>query len=147
MTATTITTGAPQNVTSAGTAQTGTSGKLWRTGALAGVAASVATSATAAIAHTLDVPLTVGGKSIPLVGFAQVTLVASIIGMVLAVVLARHASRPRRTFVMTTTALTVASFVPDVLADAHTPTKLTLVLTHVVAAAIVIPALAFRLSD
>ena len=46
-----------------------------------------------------------------------------------------------------TLALTAVSFVPDVLADAHTATKLTLILTHIVAAAIVIPALASRLSD
>ena len=55
--------------------------------------------------------------------------------------------RPRRTFVSTTLVLTALSFVPDVLADAQASTKLTLMLTHVVAAAIVIPALASRLAD
>jgi len=43
--------------------------------------------------------------------------------------------------------LTALSFVPDVTADATTATKLTLMLTHVVAAAIVIPSLAASLSD
>src|SRR2546425_596213 len=47
----------------------------------------------------------------------------------------------------TLVALTTLSFVPDVLADAHVSTRLTLALTHVVAAAIVIPALASRLGD
>ena len=43
--------------------------------------------------------------------------------------------------------LTALSIVPDVLADAQVSTRLTLALTHVVAAVIVIPALASRLSD
>ena len=48
-------------------------------------------------------------------------------------------------FVVTTIVLTAMSIVPDVLADAQTATRLVLALTHVVAAAIVIPALASRL--
>jgi len=52
-----------------------------------------------------------------------------------------------RTSVVTTIALTLLSFVPDLLADAHVSTRLTLALTHVVAAAIVIPALASRLAE
>ena len=50
-------------------------------------------------------------------------------------------------FLITTMALTMLSFVPDVTADAHTATKVALALSHVVAAAIVIPALASRLTD
>jgi hypothetical protein len=144
MTASTILT-APS--TRPATAESGTAGHLWWTGANAGLSASVATFAFAALARAIDVPLTVAGDSIPLVGFAQVTFVASIIGTVLAIVLSRRANRPRRTFVTTTIVLTLVSFVPDVLADAHAATKLALALSHVVAAAIVIPALASRLSD
>jgi peptidoglycan/LPS O-acetylase OafA/YrhL len=121
--------------------------KVWRTGMVAGVSASVATLAVAAVAQALDVSLEVGGKAIPLLGFSQLTFVASIIGTILAVVLSRRANRPKHTFVATTIALTVLSIVPDVLADAHTSTRFTLALTHAVAAAIVIPALASRLSD
>ncbi|MDP9335888.1 MAG: DUF6069 family protein [Actinomycetota bacterium] len=143
ITATTLT--APS--TRQATAQSCTARHLWRTGAMAGLAASVATFAFAALARAIDVPLTVAGDSIPLVGFAQVTFVASIIGTVLAVVFSRRADNPRRTFVTTTIVLTVMSFVPDVLADAHTATKIALALSHVVAAAIVIPALASRLTD
>jgi hypothetical protein len=61
--------------------------------------------------------------------------------------MARRADRPRHTFVSTTLALTALSFVPDLFADAQASTKLTLVLTHVVAASIVIPALSARLAD
>ena len=129
------------------TTQTGTSPHLWRTGAVAGICASVATFAFAALAAAIDVPLKVAGESIPLVGFAQLTFVATIIGTVLAVVLSHRVSRPRHTFVATTVALGFISFVPDVLADAQTATKVALALSHVVAAAIVIPALASRLTD
>jgi hypothetical protein len=68
---------------------------VWRTGAVAGLAASLATSAVAALAHTLGVSLKIAGEAIP----------------------------------------------PGVA------TKLTLALTHIVATAIVIPALASRLTD
>jgi peptidoglycan/LPS O-acetylase OafA/YrhL len=124
-----------------------TTKRLWKTGAIAGVSASVATFAVGATAKALDVPIEVGGKAIPLFGFAQLTFVGAIIGTILAVRLSRRADRPRRTFVITTVALTLLSIVPDVLADTQTATRFTLALTHVVAAAIVIPALSSRLSD
>jgi uncharacterized protein DUF6069 len=120
---------------------------LWATGAAAGLVASTATVGIATLARAIDVPLTVGGEAIPLVGFAQLTFVATIIGTVLAVVMSRRASRPRHLFVTTTIVLTSLSIVPDVLADARTATRVALALTHVVAAAIVIPAVASRLTD
>jgi uncharacterized membrane protein len=129
------------------TLQSGTAAPVWRAGTAAGIAASVATGAFAALARSIDVPLRVAGSPIPLPGFAEVTFVAAVIGTVLAVRLSRRANRPRHTFVITTIVLTFASFVPDVLADAHTATKVALALSHVVAAAIVIPALASRLGD
>jgi peptidoglycan/LPS O-acetylase OafA/YrhL len=121
--------------------------QLLRRGATAGVVAAAATTAVAAAADAIGVSLAVGGESIPLPGFAQMTLLAAVIGVALAAVMARRASRARHTFISTTLVLTGLTFVPDVLADAQTSTKLTLMLTHVVAAAIVIPALASRLSD
>jgi Family of unknown function (DUF6069) len=129
------------------TGERSTSKQIRRTGALAGLAASVATSTTAAVASALDVSLKVGGKAIPVLGFAQLTFVAAVIGTVMAVVMSYRARRPRQTFVTATIALTVLSLVPDVIADAPTATRLVLALTHVVAASIVIPALASRLTD
>jgi peptidoglycan/LPS O-acetylase OafA/YrhL len=129
------------------TREAGTTKQLWRTGVVAGLAAGVATSTFAAIAHGADVSLKVSGEQIPVVGFAQLTFVGAIIGTILAVVLSHRANRPQHTFVITTIALTLASVVPDALADAHTATKIVLALTHVLAAAIVIPAIASRLSD
>lgn len=119
--------------------------QLRRSGAAAGVAAAVATVAVATVADAVGVPIEIKGEAIPLLGFAQLTLVATAVGVVLASVLARRSARARHTFVSSTLVLTALSFVPDVLADAATATKITLVLTHVVAAAIVIPTLARRL--
>jgi hypothetical protein len=144
MTATTLTETTP---TTRPEIHTGSNRQLHRQGAAAGVAAAVATTGVAAAADAIGVPITIGGESIPLLGFAQLTLVATAIGVVLASVMNRRASQPRHTFVATTLVLTAVSFLPDVLADAAASTKVTLVLTHVVAAAIVIPALASRLAD
>jgi peptidoglycan/LPS O-acetylase OafA/YrhL len=121
--------------------------QIRRAGAVAGLVAAAATATTAAVASAFDVSLQVGGEAIPALGFAQVTFVAAIIGTVMAVVMSHRASRPRHTFVVTTLVLTALSFVPDVTADAQTATRLVLALTHVIAAAIVIPALASRLTD
>ena len=120
---------------------------IGRTGIVAGATAAVATIGFAGLVRAADVPLTVSGKPIPPVGFGPVTFVAALIGTAIAVVLARRATRPQRTFLITTLALTLVSFGPDLSADAHTATKVALMLSHVLAAAIVIPALASRLSD
>ena len=118
-----------------------------RTRAVAGVAAAVATTGVALTADAIGVPISIGGEAIPMAGFAQLTLFFTAVGVVIAGVMNRRARHARHTFVSTTLALTALSFVPDVLADAQTATKITLVLTHIVAAAIVIPSLASRLSD
>ena len=121
--------------------------QLRRSGAVAGAVAAAATTGVAAVADAAGVPIKIAGESIPVLGFGQLTLLFTAVGVVLASVLARRARRPQHTFVVTTLVLTALSFVPDVTADATTATKLTLMLTHVVAAAIVIPTLAARLSD
>jgi hypothetical protein len=134
------------DTTTSGPSTTVPSRKLWRTGAGAGLAAGAAATAFAAVVDAMGVPLEVGGEQIPLLGFAQLTFVVTMIGTVLGVVLARRAQDPQRTFVRTTVVLTVLSFVPDVTADATTATRVALALSHVVAAAIVIPIIARRLA-
>jgi hypothetical protein len=121
--------------------------QIWKTGLVAGATAAVATSAYAAVVHAAGVSFEIKGEAIPVLGFAQITFVAAIIGTVLAVVLNRTARHAARAFVRTTVALTAISFVPDVVADASVSTRVALVLSHVLAAAIVIPALASRLHD
>ena len=125
---------------------TASTGPLVGAGVVATAVACVATSAVAAAGHAAGIGLEVGGAPIPVSGFAVLTAVFSLVGLVLAVVVSRFARHPRSTFVRTTVVLTVISLVPDVLADATSVTKVLLMLTHVVAAAIVIPAVARRLA-
>jgi len=115
-------------------------------GAVATVVASVATSAVAAAGNAAGISLDISGAPIPVTGFATLTAIFSVVGLVLAAALARFARRPRTVFVRTTVVLTALSLVPDVLADAASGTKVLLMLTHLVAAAIVIPAVARRLA-
>jgi hypothetical protein len=118
-----------------------------RSGLAATVAAAAATTAVAATGHAAGVSLDIKGEAIPLAGFAQLTALFALVGLGLAVVLARKARHPRTTFVRTTVALTALSLVPDlVVAGAGASTRALLMTTHLVAAAIVIPAIARRLS-
>jgi hypothetical protein len=125
---------------------TTTTGSLIGAGVVATALASVATSIVAAAGHAAGISLDIGGAPIPVQGFAVLTTFFSLIGLVLAVVLSRVARRPRSTFIRSTVVLTVLSLVPDVLADATPATQALLMLTHLVAAAIVIPAVARRLT-
>lgn len=119
---------------------------LWLAGLVSGVVASAVNLAIAGIADGTDHPLRVDGEKIPLLGFPQMTVIGTIIGVVLALVLRRRADRPRRTFVRTTWALTAISCIPSVAMGAGDGAGNTAVLvaTHVVAAAIVVPVLAAR---
>lgn len=115
-------------------------------GLLAAAVAAAATAAVAGVGQAAGISLEVSGAPIPVPGFAMLTAIFSVVGLVLALGLRRFASRPRVAFVRTTVVLTALSLVPDVLADAAPTTKMLLMLTHLVAAAIVIPAVARRLS-
>lgn len=115
-------------------------------GLAAAVVAGVATTAIAATGEAAGIGLDVSGAPIPVPGFAVLTVFFSVVGLALALVLARVARRPRPAFVRTTLVLTALSLVPDVLADAATVTKALLMVTHLVAAAIVIPVVARRLA-
>lgn len=114
--------------------------------ALAAVVAGVATTTIAAVGHAAGISLAGDdGKAIPLAGFFMVTVVVVAIGGLLAAALRRWTHRPRRTFVVTTVALTALSLVPDAVLAADAGLKLLLVTTHLVAAAIAIPTIARRL--
>jgi hypothetical protein len=123
-----------------------TVGSLLLAGSAATVAAAAATALVAAGGQALGVSLDMSGASIPTSGFAVMTVIFSVLGLVIAAALRRFARHPRTAWIRTTVALIVLSFVPDLLADAAGSTKVLLMLTHVVAAAIVIPAIARRLS-
>ena len=117
---------------------------LVRTGLLATLAAMATTTATAALAQAVGVVFEVpdGGETIPLSGIAFVTGVFSVVGIVIAAALLRWSPRPSEHFVRTTVALTAVSLVPPWLVGAAASTSVALVVLHLVAAALVIPAVA-----
>ncbi|TQM14188.1 DUF6069 family protein [Pseudonocardia kunmingensis] len=123
-----------------------TAGSLLLAGSAATVAAAAATALVAVAGQAAGISTAVSGASIPPSGFAVLTVIFSVLGLGIAALLRRFARSPRVAWVRTTVALTVLSFVPDVLADATVTTKVFLMVTHVVAAAIVIPAVARKLS-
>jgi hypothetical protein len=118
--------------------------RVWIAGVLAGLVAAAATSTTAAIARASGAGLAVDDERIPVGGFAMLTVIGAVFGIAIAAV-SRRSGHPRRAFVRVTVALTGLSIVPDLVADATWTTRLILAATHVVAAAIVVPALAHRL--
>ena len=115
-------------------------------GAVATVVASAATPVVAAAGLAAGISLDIAGAPIPVPGFATLTAFFSVIGLAIAVVLARMARHPRRVWIRTTVALTALSLVPDLIVAAAPATKALLMLTHLVAAAIVVPAVARRLA-
>jgi hypothetical protein len=119
------------------------------TGLLATLAAMVATTLTAALALAAGVDFEIpdGGEAIPLPGFAVVTGFFSVVGVVIAVALRRWSARPARRFVWTAVALTAMSAVPPVVSGADSATVAALLGLHLVAAAVMTPALARGLRD
>ena len=117
-----------------------------RTAATFGAGAAAVTTAIGAVAKAADVPLVVGEMEIQIPMFAVFTLIGAALGAVIAAQAQKRASQPRSTFVIATLVLTALSVIPDLTADATTATKLTLVGAHLVAAAVIIPALAARLT-
>jgi Family of unknown function (DUF6069) len=108
----------------------------WKRGLATGAVAAAAATAVAAAFRAAGATLSVTDGAIPLMGFAQMVLLSTVIG----IVIARHTSRT--TFFGVTVALTALSCVPDVALGDGVVSKVGLVLTHVVAAAIIVPRLA-----
>ena len=125
----------------------GRSSSLRRTTIVAGVAGASVTTAVAAGLHAAGVSFEIDGEMIPLAGFAQMTFIGAVIGGVLLAVLNRRSSDARRRFVQSTVALTALSCVPSVTWPEGAATKVALVALHVLAAAIIVPALARHAND
>jgi hypothetical protein len=117
---------------------------LWRPALVCGAVAGAATTAIAAVAHAAGVSFEIDGEPIPLMGFAQMTLLGALLGLVIAH-LCRRAADARAVFVRITVALTALSLVPDFTMPFDAASRVVLVLAHVAAAAIVVPVLARRL--
>ena len=120
---------------------------LWKTGLKAGLLAAVATTAIALVAGAAGVSFEVEGEAIPIAGYAQMTLIGAVLGVLLAKALRRWAKHPQSTFVRTTVALTALSVVPDLTMGFDAASAATLIVAHVVAATIIIPRLAARLAE
>lgn len=118
--------------------------RLAVTGLVAVAAAMTATTLVAAIARAAGVTFELpdGGESIPLPGFAVMTGVFCLAGLLVAAAFRRWSSRPAELFVRTAVTLTAVSLVPPLLVGASAGTVAALVLLHLVAAAVVIPAVA-----
>ena len=117
---------------------------LWRAALVSGAVAAAVTTTIAAVAEAAGVSFESDGEPIPLLGFAQMTLLGTLLGLVIAR-FCRRAAHPRVVFVRITVALTALSVVPDLTMPFDTASRIVLVLTHVAAAAIVVPVLARRL--
>ena len=98
--------------------------------------------AALATAVGVDFEIPVGGETIPLSGFATMTGIFSVVGIVIAVALLRWSARPADRFVWTAVTLTALSLVPPAPVRADPPPPSALVVLHLVAASVMIPALA-----
>jgi hypothetical protein len=108
----------------------------WKRGLATGAVAAGVVTAIAAAFRAVGHPLSVSDGAIPLIGFAQMVLLATVVG----IVIARHTSRS--TFYRVAVALTALSCLPDLALGEGLLSKVGLVLTHVVAALIIVPRLA-----
>jgi hypothetical protein len=121
---------------------------ILRTGAAASVLAAAATTAfsgaSKAVGVTFELPP--GKEAIPASGFAVMTLICAAIGVVLAIALAHKANNPPRTFLITTVVLTILSLAGPFAVTAEATTRIALLVSHLVAAAVFIPMVTRRLA-
>jgi len=118
-------------------------GRLAATGLGAAVAAAALNAVVAAVARAAGVDLEVsGGEDIPVSGIAFVTVVLSTLGLLIAAALSRWSDSPVQWWLRTTVALTAISLVPPLVAAADAATAVTLVVLHLLAAAVVVPTVA-----
>lgn len=111
------------------------------------VAAVVAAAATTLVAIAdgavgVDFEVPDNGQSIPLSAFPASAFLLSTLGVAGAVLIYRWSRNPAPTFVRVALTLTLLSLTPPVFTGANAATSLSLILAHLVAAAIVIPVLA-----
>lgn len=143
MTSSTLDTSVTTTSTTTGRADRSVGRVTWKRGLATGAVAAVASTAVASGFHVTGQALTVvddhgGSGAVPLLAFAQMVLIGTVIG----IVIARRGSRA--TFVRVAVALTALSCVPSLAWGVTATDKVGLVVTHLVAAAIVIPRIARR---
>ncbi len=132
---------APSNI-----ASTRPATSLRRATLTVGVVAAAVTTGLVAALHAAGVPFAAEGE-VPLAAFAQFTFIGTVLGGLLVALLNRRSTAPHRRFVQTTTALVSLSCVaPIALADGAAST-ISLIGTHLVAAAMIVPVLARHTTD
>jgi Family of unknown function (DUF6069) len=126
---------------------------VWQVSYLSGLAASAVVETWGLAARAAGVPMRAAGMgahhAMPItVGmFAMATMVVTFWFTFAVVLMARFARNPKRTYLRTALPLLVLSLaVPLTAADTAISTKLTLAAAHLIAGAIIIPAVARRLS-
>ncbi|NYI77316.1 DUF6069 family protein [Nocardioides panzhihuensis] len=122
---------------------------VWPRGLVATAIAAVATTLTAVIAKTAGVDFGSSLGDVPISAFPLLTVCCSLIGIIIAEVTIRVAKLPRSTFQITAIVLTGLSLVPDVLPFFEFDLAFVgvLCLTHILAAAIVVPMIALRMEE
>jgi hypothetical protein len=119
---------------------------LLRTGAASGALAAVATTVLAVGAHGAGVSFADRtGQSIPWYAFGQLTFVCALLGVGLAAAIRRRSAQPQRTFARVAWSLAAVSCVAPTLIGLSTAGTVSLVLLHLVAAAVIVPSLTSRL--
>jgi hypothetical protein len=125
---------------------------LWQVGLAAALVAAAASILVYVAARAIGVPMELTEvfedhfARMPVLNMAWGALLeGGIAGTLLAAVCRRWASRPRPAFLALTTVGLIASFAFPVFSDASTATKVVLSISHVVVAAIIVPALALAL--
>ncbi len=123
---------------------------IWRATAIAAAGAAVANLVVALIAKAADVSFQVAPmgsdtrQDIPVVMFAVASVVGALIGGGVAQLLARRAGAAR-TFVIVGAVGTALSLITPIAADADAAMKWVLLVSHVIAGAIIVPLIARRL--
>ncbi|MER7556138.1 DUF6069 family protein [Nocardioides sp. NPDC126508] len=122
---------------------------VWPRGLVAAAVAAVVTTLMAVIAKAAGVDFGSSVGDVPISAFPMLTVYCSLIGVIIAEVMIRVATMPRSTFQIAMIVLTGLSLVPDVLPFFEFDLTFVgvLCLTHVVAAAIVVPMIAVRMEE
>ena len=123
-----------------------TSRSITRVGLTASLAAAAGAELFVLAARAIDVPMraadpgAAAAKTIPVGGVAMAVLMNAAVGLVVAVVLARWAKAPARTFAVVAGTYAALSLLgPAFAAHTELATKVVLTITHVIAAVVIIP--------
>ncbi|MFE6646515.1 DUF6069 family protein [Nocardioides sp. NPDC057772] len=122
---------------------------VWPRGLVATAIAAITTTLMAVVAKAAGIDFGSSLGDVPLSAFPMLTIYCSLIGIIIAEVMIRVAKLPRSTFQISMIVLTGLSLVPDVLPIFEFDLTFVgfLCLTHVVAAAIVVPMVAVRMEE